>query len=203
VLQRLLDRLREAGKDFFVMLLSEVFPQKLSLLSASVDVWIQVSCPRLSIDWGTAFDKPLLTPYEAHVALAAEEWREVYPMDYYAQGSGAWTNYYAGAGAGSGAGSAAGAPGGSDRRRGVADAESLQAPVRAAAAAPTVSIIGSHLDGAMRGCCETSAEHGSCGCHGAGPAGGSGGAGGRAGVVGSGGVALHSLSKGKQNERLE
>lgn len=26
--------------------------------------WVQVACPRLSIDWGLAFDKPLLTPYE-------------------------------------------------------------------------------------------------------------------------------------------
>lgn len=26
--------------------------------------WVQVACPRLSIDWGEAFDKPLLTPYE-------------------------------------------------------------------------------------------------------------------------------------------
>lgn len=26
--------------------------------------WVQVACPRLSIDWGEAFSKPLLTPYE-------------------------------------------------------------------------------------------------------------------------------------------
>ncbi len=26
--------------------------------------WVQVACPRLSIDWGSAFDKPLLSPYE-------------------------------------------------------------------------------------------------------------------------------------------
>lgn len=26
--------------------------------------WVQVACPRLSIDWGEAFEKPLLTPYE-------------------------------------------------------------------------------------------------------------------------------------------
>jgi len=27
----------------------------------------QVACPRLSIDWGTHFAAPLLTPYEAEV----------------------------------------------------------------------------------------------------------------------------------------
>ena len=44
----------------------------------------QIACPRLSTDWGTAFKKPLLTPYEASVALASTEWRESYPMDFYA-----------------------------------------------------------------------------------------------------------------------
>jgi hypothetical protein len=73
--------------------LSEVFPAKLSLFK-DVDVWVQVACPRLSIDWGTAFLKPLLTPYEALVALNETSWREVYPMDYYSDGSGPWTNQY-------------------------------------------------------------------------------------------------------------
>lgn len=36
---------------------------------------LQVACPRLSIDWGTAFPKPLLTPYELSVALGDAEWR--------------------------------------------------------------------------------------------------------------------------------
>ena len=34
-----------------------------------VDAFVQVACPRLSIDWGYAFNKPLLTPYEAMVML--------------------------------------------------------------------------------------------------------------------------------------
>ena len=51
-------------------------------------------CFRLSIDWGYAFDKPLLSPYEAEVALNATDWRDVYPMDYYSKGSGSWTNYF-------------------------------------------------------------------------------------------------------------
>jgi hypothetical protein len=55
--------------------------------------WVQVACPRLSIDWGFAFDAPLLSPYEAEVALSTAEWSPVYPMDYYARDGGAWTNY--------------------------------------------------------------------------------------------------------------
>lgn len=54
----------------------------------------QVACPRLSIDWGKGFAKPVLTPYEALVCLGETEWREVYPMDFYASGSGPWTNQF-------------------------------------------------------------------------------------------------------------
>lgn len=63
---------------------------------------IQVACPRLSIDWGTAFSKPVLTPYELSVALGDAKWQitsdtkvnenEAYPMDFYASKSlGYWT----------------------------------------------------------------------------------------------------------------
>jgi len=56
-----------------------------------VGCWVQIACPRLSIDWGYAFARPLLSPYEALVALDVREakWtddkqgKEVYPMDFY------------------------------------------------------------------------------------------------------------------------
>lgn len=66
------------------LLLSEIFPGKLALM-ADIECWVQVACPRLSIDWGYAFPRPLLTPYEALVTLGErEDWgKEVYPMDYY------------------------------------------------------------------------------------------------------------------------
>jgi 2-(3-amino-3-carboxypropyl)histidine synthase len=53
-----------------------VFPAKLALF-AGVGAWVQVACPRLSIDWGESFAKPLLTPYEALVCLGETQWREV------------------------------------------------------------------------------------------------------------------------------
>ncbi|GAA28607.2 diphthamide biosynthesis protein 1 [Clonorchis sinensis] len=89
-------RLRALNKSFIFVLLSEIFPAKLALFEDQIDVWIQVACPRLSIDWGTEFRKPILTPYEAAVALDLAEWRETtdsaYPMDYYAYDSlGSWT----------------------------------------------------------------------------------------------------------------
>jgi len=81
------------------ILLSEVSPAKLSLFDLHISVFVQTSCPRLSIDWGYAFDKPLLTPYETAVAVGAtvgwmdddgeakvaEERR--YPMNFYEAGT--------------------------------------------------------------------------------------------------------------------
>ena len=48
---------------------------------------------RLSIDWGQSFPAPLLSPYEAAVALKKCQWQEEgYPMDFYANDSlGQWT----------------------------------------------------------------------------------------------------------------
>ncbi|XP_059234597.1 2-(3-amino-3-carboxypropyl)histidine synthase subunit 1 isoform X1 [Mustela nigripes] len=89
--QHLESRLQALGLPFLRLLLSEIFPSKLNLLP-EVDVWVQVACPRLSIDWGTAFPKPLLTPYEAVVALRDISWQQPYPMDFYACSSlGPWT----------------------------------------------------------------------------------------------------------------
>jgi 2-(3-amino-3-carboxypropyl)histidine synthase len=82
------------------LLLSEIFPGKLAMMS-DVEAWVQIACPRLSIDWGYAFARPLLSPYEALVALGVKEapWldelegergdgearRNLYPMDFYAK----------------------------------------------------------------------------------------------------------------------
>ncbi len=92
VLERLEEKAKMAGKRVVTLLLSEIFPQKLALMRDQVDAWVQIACPRLSIDWGLAFDKPLLTPYEASVALSDIEWSDKYPMDFYANDSlGPWT----------------------------------------------------------------------------------------------------------------
>ncbi|KAK1761411.1 Diphthamide biosynthesis protein 1 [Echria macrotheca] len=78
------EKLKQMGIPFVNLLLSEIFPGKLAMMS-DVECWVQVACPRLSIDWGYAFPRPLLTPYEALVALEErEDWgKGAYPMDYY------------------------------------------------------------------------------------------------------------------------
>ena len=91
------NHLREKGIPWVNLLLSEIFPGKLGMME-DVECWVQVACPRLSIDWGYAFPRPLLTPHEALVVLGGREsWekgdgsarkgdeRDVYPMDFYAK----------------------------------------------------------------------------------------------------------------------
>ncbi|KAK9804679.1 hypothetical protein WJX73_009622 [Symbiochloris irregularis] len=113
---RVCDLLRKRDIQFMLVLLSEVTPAKLDMMP-EVDVWVQVACPRLSIDWGEGFGKPTLTPYEAFVALgeAPEFWKDEdgqdrqadqsassdvredfvpYPMDYYAKDGGVWSSSY-------------------------------------------------------------------------------------------------------------
>ncbi|KAH6623044.1 putative diphthamide synthesis protein-domain-containing protein [Chaetomium tenue] len=77
-------KLKQMHIPFVNLLLSEIFPGKLAMMS-DVECWVQVACPRLSIDWGYAFSRPLLTPYEALIALEEkEDWgKGPYPMDYY------------------------------------------------------------------------------------------------------------------------
>ena len=99
VLDFITEKLEKSGKSVFTILLSEIFPQKLKMMSSSVEAWVQIACPRLSIDWGLAFDKPLLTPYEAAFAVGeatgnfCDQKENVrYPMDFYAHDSlGPWT----------------------------------------------------------------------------------------------------------------
>lgn len=78
--------LNKQGIPFVNLLLSEIFPGKLAIFD-DIDCWVQIACPRLSIDWGYAFPRPLLTPYEALVVLGARDsWEDgdgVYPMDFY------------------------------------------------------------------------------------------------------------------------
>ena len=93
-------QLKKHGLKSVNLLLSEIFPGKLAMMS-DIDAWVQIACPRLSIDWGYAFPRPLLSPYEALVALGVRDapWLEegegkasserkganVYPMDFYAK----------------------------------------------------------------------------------------------------------------------
>nr|MBE5724767.1 putative diphthamide biosynthesis protein 1 [Cucujiformia] len=53
VVERLRKRLEDVDKKAVVILLSEIFPKKLELFP-QIESFVQIACPRLSIDWGTA-----------------------------------------------------------------------------------------------------------------------------------------------------
>lgn len=101
VFHRLRQKISHSNPDCFCInvIVPEILPNLLNAFRGSVDVWVQVACPRLSIDWGDGFvSKPLLTPYELNVALnlvpeaASFVSTQSYPMDFYAWASnGDWT----------------------------------------------------------------------------------------------------------------
>lgn len=95
IVQRIRQSLNQRGKRHFLMLVSEITPSKLKLFGSKVDAWIQVACPRLSVDWGHFLsDKPVLSPYELFVSMEEYSWQEEYPMDFYSQTGGPWSNHY-------------------------------------------------------------------------------------------------------------
>ena len=119
ILSRLRSLLHSRGIQTMIVLLSEIFPKKLEMLSkptasggSGVCAWVQVACPRLSIDWGHYFCVPVLSPFELYVAFGevenaglwvadeekssgnADDPTDQYPMDFYTKSGGPWTNYY-------------------------------------------------------------------------------------------------------------
>ena len=74
VLKHIESRLQSLRLEYTVFLMSELVQSKLDAID-SFDAWIQICCPRLSIDWGEKFKRPLLSSYEAEVCLGfAEPW---------------------------------------------------------------------------------------------------------------------------------
>ena len=114
ILSRIRSLLHSRGVQTMIVLLSEIFPKKLEMLSTGTNgvfAWVQVACPRLSIDWGHYFCVPVLSPFELYVAFgevdnaalwvadeektdSTDDLDDQYPMDFYTKSGGPWTNYY-------------------------------------------------------------------------------------------------------------
>lgn len=93
ILHRLIEIVERNKLKYDVILLSEITEDKLNQFS-DCDFFIQIACPRLSIDWGIHFSKPVITTYECYVVFGETEFRERYPMDYYSYDGERWSNYY-------------------------------------------------------------------------------------------------------------
>lgn len=119
VLEQVQNLLESRSVEYVLFLADEIAPEMIGTLvkEGGVDAFIQIACPRLSIDWGEGFQVPVLTPFEAFVAFgAAPAWWESsscctesckkqsfaakegevqpYPMDYYAKDGGPWSSSY-------------------------------------------------------------------------------------------------------------
>jgi len=95
LLSRIISLLEEKKRDYIVLLISEINERLLETYGKDINVWVQLCCPRLSVDWGHNYIKPLLNPYEIFVALGTAEWsNDKYPMDNYSYGGGPWSSYY-------------------------------------------------------------------------------------------------------------
>ncbi|KAL4394693.1 hypothetical protein AHAS_Ahas02G0177500 [Arachis hypogaea] len=69
-----------------------ISPARIALFEDSVDACIQVACPRLSFDWGDAFGKPVLNPFEKipsykHLVVTSNKPNKIYKPKYSNLGS--------------------------------------------------------------------------------------------------------------------
>ena len=65
-------KIREAGRTAYIAYMNELSPQ--SLMSYRVDAFVSTACPRLAMDDYSRYNKPMLTPIEAEVALGIRTW---------------------------------------------------------------------------------------------------------------------------------
>lgn len=96
VYNNLIERLQSSTTCKIIrVLMPEVIQDTLKEFD-TVDVWVQIACPRLSIDWGLFFNSPLLNSYELAQSLKLLMNSKTgtgdiepgnYPMDFYAKNS--------------------------------------------------------------------------------------------------------------------
>ncbi|KAF7702893.1 2-(3-amino-3-carboxypropyl)histidine synthase subunit 1 [Cucumispora dikerogammari] len=78
ILKNIKNRLHSMNKVVYVFQYEEIK----RLEHPFIDAYVQICCPRLSIDWGTEFSKPLLSSFEVFWDLRSE-----YMMDFYSKES--------------------------------------------------------------------------------------------------------------------
>ena len=93
ILDKINKLLDENNKDYVNICLNEITEEKISKFP-QCDCFIQIACPRLSIDWPDQFSKPMLTPYETYIAFGKIEKPEIYRMDNYSYETGEWGHLY-------------------------------------------------------------------------------------------------------------
>lgn len=72
--RRLCGQAAARGWEARAVLMDEVSPAK--LLNFGFEAWVNTACPRLALDDGHRFEKPLLTPQEFEILLGLRSWEE-------------------------------------------------------------------------------------------------------------------------------
>ena len=94
IIERIISELKARDVPYLTLLVSEISVEQLQSFGDTVNFFVQVACPRLSIDWGMCFAKPLLSPFEFYALLGKANIGPHYPMDYYSDQGGEWTNFF-------------------------------------------------------------------------------------------------------------
>lgn len=67
-------KLKEKGKDVFIITMNEISPDKL-MNFYYIDAFIELACPRIAVDDFAKYNKPILTFKEALVAIGDKTWK--------------------------------------------------------------------------------------------------------------------------------
>lgn len=88
LLGNIIEELERKKYKVFLIKLQEIKNEALDKFPF-LDAFVQLNCTRLSIDWGSWFGKPVVTPYELF-----NDTFEKYEMDFYAlEGNNKWKNF--------------------------------------------------------------------------------------------------------------
>lgn len=74
--KKLMEKLKEQGKNVIIITMSELTPDKI-MNFYNIDAFIELACPRIAIDDFAMFSKPILTFKEALAAVGELSWDEI------------------------------------------------------------------------------------------------------------------------------
>ena len=94
ILKRLCSLLNKNNKKYIIIMLNEITQNKIINYN-KCECFIQLACPRLSIDWSDQFTKPMLTPYEIYLILDPKKYKnDIYEMNKYSNETGEWGHFF-------------------------------------------------------------------------------------------------------------
>jgi len=94
ILKRLCSLLNKNNKKYIIIMLNEITQNKIINYN-KCECFIQLACPRLSIDWSDQFTKPMLTPYEIYLILEPKKYKnDIYEMNNYSNETGEWGHFF-------------------------------------------------------------------------------------------------------------